>query len=954
MSEPDHRYVIGIDLGTTNTAVSYVDLADEDRRPTLQQFEIPQLVGPGEFGHRSVLPSFLYLPGPHELPDGSTALPWDADRPYAVGAFAQEQGAKVPGRLVASAKSWLCHTKVDRTAPLLPWDAPDDVEKVSPVDAATRSLRHLREAWNHLKAEDASERFEDQLLILTVPASFDEVARELTVEAAERAGLPHVILLEEPLAAFYAWLDTHELWRDQLADNQLILVCDVGGGTTDFSIIGVHEDEDGFQFNRLAVGDHLMLGGDNMDNALARRVEADLVGDTGSLEVRRWHQLVYQCRRAKETLLSGPDAPDEVEVAIAGTGSTLIADTLTGPLDQSEVEDIVLDGFFPLVDRDAPLAEAKRTGLTELGLPYEQDPAITRQLAAFWRRAAPYLREQTGRDDPYPEHILFNGGVFKAEPLRERMKQVAQQWFAPDAGADWAPTELDSDRLDLAVALGAANYGLVRLGRGIRVGSGSPRSYYVGLETADDDTDAIPAICLVPRGAPEGYEGRLTDRTFEALANQPVTFHLFSSSTRSGDALGDVVRLQPDDISALPPIRTVLEFGKRYARTIPVQLAVQLTEVGTLQLWCESVHTEHQWRLQFDVRAEPDAAEDNTADASEVTIEPAQIEAACDAIEATFEGRQHGTDPDPIWDQLETIVEQPRDQWPLPLLRKCADTLLDTPRDHTLHHEVSWFNLLGYCLRPGYGDPVDDWRMKQAWILQIEGLEFARREENRMAWWLFWRRVAGGLPGNKQEQFYYEARPFIQLDVRTRKDHQVYNRRMKMREKSEAWKTLATFERAKPAIKIELAELLLDKFEQSDPRGGELWALSRLGARHPVYGPLDALVPNDEVEAWIDALLALDLDRTEDAAYALAHLARPAADRDRGVSAETRQRVADWLDGMSDPEPYQTLLNSAEATPDHPGQDWFIVEPLPSEASTVLDPQGIAYTTTSEAASAES
>lgn len=946
--ETEARYVIGIDLGTTNTAVSYVDLAADAETSALQHFEIPQLVGPGEFGHQPVLPSFLYVPGPHELPEGSTALPWDENRPYAVGAFARDQGARVPGRLVASAKSWLCHANVDRTADILPWDAPEDIEQVSPVEAATRYLQHLREAWNHLKAEGEAERFEEQLLILTVPASFDEVARELTVEAAERAGLPQVILLEEPLAAFYAWLDTHELWRNQLADGQLILVCDVGGGTTDFSIIGVHEDDEGFQFERMAVGDHLMLGGDNMDHALARRVEADLAGETGRLETRRWHQLVHQCRRAKEELLSGSDAPEEIEITVAGTGSALIADTLTSALDQSEVEAIVLDGFFPMVDRDAPLAQ-QRSGLTELGLPYEQDPAITRQLAAFWRRTEPYLRAQTERDNPYPDHILFNGGVFNAESLRERIKAVVQQWFAPEAGSAWHPTELTNDGLDRAVAAGAAYYGLVRLGKGIRVGSGSPRSYYVGLETAEGDTDGIPAICLVPRGAPEGYEGRLADRTFEALANQPVTFHLFSSSTRSGDALGEVVRLREDEISTLPPIRTVLEFGKRYARTIPVQLAVQLTEVGTLQLWCESVHTEHRWRLQFDVREKPEQTEDGSAEAAEVTIDPSQIEEACDAIEATFEGRQHGNQPDQIWEGLASIVDQPRAKWPLPLLRKCADTLLDVPRDETLHHEVCWYDLLGYCLRPGYGDPVDDWRMQQAWILQIEGLEYARREENRMAWWLFWRRVAGGLPGNKQEQFYYEARPFIQLDVRTRKDHPVYTRRMKLSEKSEAWQTLATFERVKPDIKVELAELLFDTFEQSGPRGEELWALSRLGTRHPVYGPLDKVVPHEEVAAWIDRLLGLDLEPTKDAAYALAHLARRADDRDRSVPDDIRKRVARWLDEMPNAERYRALLETANPAPDHLGQDWFIVEPLPREASTVIDPQGITYATTDNA-----
>ena len=649
---------------------------------------------------------------------------------------------------------------------------------------------------------------------------------------------------------------------------------------------------------------------------------------------------------AKEELLRADDGPDEATVTIAGQGGRLIADTRSGTLERSAVQNLVVEGFFPDTDLSAPLQQDRRPGLTELGLPYEQDPAITRQLAAFWRRTRPYLQEQTGRSNPRPDYLLFNGGVFNSAPLRARTKQIVGRWFAPDEGPDWTPTELRNDRLDLAVATGAAYYGLVRRGEGTRVGSGSPRAYYVGLETGDDE-DGQPAICLVPRGAPEGFEGHLRDMEFEALANQPVTFHLFSSTTRSGDAPGDVVRLQDaDEATALPPIRTVLEFGKRYARAVPVQLAVRLTEVGTLQLWCDSVYTDHRWRLQFDVRHEPEAE----ASDPEAMIDAEQVEKALAAIRGTFEGHRNTDAPEALWDQLEAIFDAPRDHWPLPLLRKCADTLLDAPRDQSLHHEVCWYNLLGYCLRPGYGDAVDDWRMQQAWILKIKGLAFARREDNRMAWWRFWRRVAGGLPGNKQEQFYYEARPFIQLDVRTRKDHAIYSRRAKTREKSEAWQTLATFERAKPAIKTELAELLLEKFEQSGPRPGELWALSRLGTRHPVYGPLDKLVDAASVATWLETLLDMDLDATEDAAYALAHLARPSGDRDLDVPAALRERVSDWLDRMDNPVPYRALLNSTESAPDHPGQDWFIVEPLPTDAAAVLDPQGITVATTEEAA----
>ena len=939
MPAPDARYLVGIDLGTTHTVVSAIDR--EASSAAAKLFEIPQVVEPGAIGRHSVLPSFLYLPGPHELPEGSTALPWAADRPYAVGTFARDQGMRVPGRLVASAKSWLCNPHVDRSADILPWDAPADVAKVSPVEASTRYLQHVREAWNAEQATSPEEHLERQQVILTVPASFDEVARSLTVEAAARAGLGQVILLEEPIAAFYAYLQATPDWHDTVADGQVILVCDVGGGTTDFSIIAVTAEGESLQFDRLAVGDHLMLGGDNMDHALARAVEAELTADGQGLDRQRWQQLVHQCRRAKETLLQ-PDAPETAEVAVAGQGSNLIGGTLRHTIQRADVEALVLDGFFPQVDADAAPAEDRRSGLAELGLPYAHDPAITRHLADFWRQAVPYIRKQTGRDTPYPDHVLFNGGVFNAQMLRARTQAIVGNWFEETAGDGWQPSELSTDRLDHNVAVGAASYGRVRQGEGTRVGSGSPRAFYVGIAGEATDEDTTKAVCLVPRGAPEGYEVQLENRTFEALANQPVTFHLLSSSTRTGDQPGQVVTLAADEAQALPPIRTVLAFGKRYARTVPVQLAAHLTEVGTLDLWAESVHTEHRWQLQFDVREGGTVTEDGQADTRDV-ITTRHVEKVREAIQRTFEDPDRQEPPSTVWNWLETLVHRPPEEWPLPFLRACADRLLHTRRDRSAAHEKVWLDLLGYCLRPGYGDAVDEWRMQQAWVLHLEGLHFPDEKRNRVAWWHFWRRVSGGLAAGKQEQVYYEARPFIQPEVRTRKEHRVYHRRMEMSEKEEAWKSLATFERMKPDLKTALAKLLLDKFRHSSPRGGELWALSRLGTRHPLHGPLDRRVPVADVEEWLEALLGMQLPTSKDAAYALAHLARRTPERGRGVSAAVRSSVDAWLDKhMSDAVPYRTLMETPEPLAEHPGEQWFVAEPLPQDAATTVhEPTGI-------------
>ena len=933
----ESRYVIGIDLGTTNTAVAYVDLARKGGR-RIERFEVPQLVASGELGHAATLPSFLYLPGPHDLPEGSLALPWDARRDYAVGVLAREQGARVPGRLVASAKSWLSHSGVDRTSAILPWRAPHEVEQVSPVEASARLLRHVREAWNEqMAADDAAARFERQRVVLTVPASFDEVARELTVEAAHRAGIAGLVLLEEPLAAFYAWLETHSAERDAMQDGQLVLVCDVGGGTSDFSVIAVRREGTDVRFDRLAVGDHLMLGGDNMDHTLGRRVEVEAAGGAGTLDVQRWHQLVHQCRKAKETLL-GEDAPDRVKVAVAARGTGLISGTLTANLFQSDVQKLVLDGFFPEVGLDAPLEGGRRAGLTELGLPYEPDPAITRHLAAFWRRVRPLLQGETGQDVPRPNFLLFNGGVFTPTLLRDRLRGIVGRWF--DADGEWTPEELTGNRLDFAVAHGAAYYGLVRLGEGARVGSGSPRAYYVGVAAGDGESEeGTSAVCLIPRGAEEGFSGRLDRMPVEALTNQPVTFHLFTSITRTGDAFGEMVRLG-DDARALPPIRTVLRFGRKgVARALPVELGVQLTEVGTIELFCQSRETEHRWELQFDVRQEPEA-EEQAPETSAEALDLERIEAAQAAVRDALEG--DASPGSALWKRLETVLDQPREEWTIPVLRKLADVLLNMPRNRSAARERTWFDLLGYALRPGYGDAVDDWRLREAWKRYLAGLDFPDELDNRLAWWRFWRRVGGGLPAEKQAQVYYDARPYIQHQVRTKKRHPLYPSRLDAREKLEAWKTLATFERLPTDVRGAVGQIVVEQLQEK-PSPSALWALGRLGTRQPVYGPLDSLVSAEEVGGWLKTLLTLRLPDHESVGYALAHLAQRTGDRGRDVPDGVRQQVIGRLRRLSGSERFLPPVEDAEAALSSEAHAWLLGEPMPAAGGAIQEPLGIVY-----------
>lgn len=930
--------------------MAYVDLQQPagatGGRP-LQLFQLPQLVAAGEVARRAMLPSFLYLPGVYDLPLGSTALPWDTERDYAVGEFAREQGALVAGRLVASAKSWLSHAGVDRTAPILPWGAKSDVPKVSPVEASARYLQHMGEAWDAvMAAEDEQARFAEQLIILTVPASFDEVARELTLAAAEQAGIAHAILLEEPLAAFYAWLASHEAdWQTQMHDGQLILVCDVGGGTTDFSIIGVHAGEKGLRFNRLAVGDHLMLGGDNIDITLARHLERQLAGKSGKIEAQHWHQLVAQCRKAKEKLLNAADPEAKADVTVVGAGSGLIAGTRKVSLTGAEAQRVIMDGFFPEVALTATPEQTRRSGLAEFGLPYVQDPAITRHMAAFWQRFQTLLQSETGRTIVYPDFLLFNGGALIPERVRGRLQRLVQSWFQPVAPADWLPTELDNPNPELAVALGAAYYGLVRLGEGVRVGSGSPRAYFVGVAaeagqpTHNDAGDLLQsAVCVAPRGAEEGLRLHLREPQFEALTNQPVSFHLFSSSTRLGDQAGEFVQLAASEISQLPPIRTVLRYGRKgLAQRIPVQLGVHLTAIGTLELWCESQQSNHRWQLRFDVRQPLEAQLTEVAagdDAPVVTtLAPETVAKAQELIRKTFQPGEERKQfpPEALRKNLEETLDLPKEEWPLPLLRTLADTFLEVgeQRKVSAEYEMRWYNLAGFCLRPGYGDALDEWRMKEVWKCQLQGLHFGRQIQNRAEWWVFWQRVAGGLNLGQQQQLYQQARPYLPSNKKQKKGKNQFGGHLGAGEELEFWMMLANLEWLAPEVKVELGRELWQKWGKNKPHPKELWALSRLGARTPIYGPLDRLIASTEAAAWLDKLLKLNLEPTNSAANALVLLSRFTDDRSRDIPEALRERVATWLTQRSDGAHFQELLVNPVDTMNKAEQEWMFGESLP-------------------------
>jgi molecular chaperone DnaK (HSP70) len=597
------RYVVGIDLGTTNSALAYADTreAKDDTPAPIRPLPLPQLVGVNDVAERPVLPSFLYLPGPKEFPPGATDLPWKSPADRIVGSFARDHGAKVPGRLVGSAKSWLSHPGVDRRSGLLPWSAADDVKKLSPVEASTAYLIQIRDAWNHVVAgKTAADRLENQEVFLTVPASFDPVARELTVESARGAGLERVTLIEEPQAAFYAWLaaEGHD-WRKRVRVGETILVCDVGGGTTDFTLIAVTDQDGDLALTRLAVGEHILLGGDNMDLALAHAVAATLPNGIESLDTAQRVALSYACRNAKELLFAQPQK-SATPVAVLGRGSKVIGGAVKTELTRDMLRRTLLDGFLPPSEPTDMPSRARRLGLTEIGLPYAADPAVTRHLARFLGQQAGSLH--TGGAIVKPSAVLFNGGVFKAAELRNRILEVLSGWTGASVPA------LEARDLDLAVALGAAYYGQVRRGKGIRIRGGVPRSYYVGVETAAPAVPGvappIKALCVVPMGMEEGTETDVPGPEFGLVVGEPAAFRFLGSTTRREDRPGTVVdRWAAEEIQELDPLETALPAEDGGAgETVPVRLHSHVNEVGTLELWCNSTRDPRRWKLEFNVR----------------------------------------------------------------------------------------------------------------------------------------------------------------------------------------------------------------------------------------------------------------------------------------------------------------------------------------------------------------
>jgi hypothetical protein len=867
------RFIVGIDLGTTNSACVYYDSYRESAGSV--QFSVPQLVAAGELAEQSMLPSFLYLPG-SEMPAGSWKLPWDANPPHIVGRFARDQGAAVPGQLVNSAKSWLAHAGVDRYKAILPWGS-EVRGKLSPVAVSAAYLDHMRRAWNQrfgkVKDRDGSPcRLEDQQVIITIPASFDETARELTIAAARDAGYGDVTLLEEPLAAFYAWLDRHETdWSDHLEPGERVLVIDVGGGTSDFSFIEMDERRN---LHRFAVGEHLLLGGDNIDMAIARRLESQW---GTKLHGSQWSMLCQLCRAAKERLLDG--VAEETDITLLSKGSSVLESARSAHLCVDEVVSLLHDGFFPLPDRDAP-APPRGGGMRQMGLPYASEPAVTLHLLEFLRYAARVAGDDSGL--AFPHKILFNGGSMIPETVRERVIDAIAKWF-PDEPRS---VELAGD-YSMAVATGAAYFGRVRRGDGVKVRGGIAHAYYTEV-AAEGDTRQL--VCLIARDTDESLRVPVPGH-YQLQTNQKVQFPLYSSATRLHDQPGD--RLESDEeLSLVAPLAAAMQFGKGQHRAIDVELECQLTEIGTLEVALHSRESEHRWPLRFDLRA----LSDRDAVAEIATVVSAEkVSAARAHIAATFAS---GQNPRNLVSELEEILEAKRDHWSVLLLRELADELLacrDLAR-RSAPAEARWLNLAGYCLRPGFGDAADPLRLRTIWKHWFEGPANTKQPQVMAEWWVFWRRIASGLKAGQQGTIAGAASKILMPKSKYRQTIREGNQaRMEM------WRCVGAMEAIPINEKKRVGKVLLERAGRLEPF--ELWVLARLGARRLFHASADLALPASEASKWLSSLTSRKASGKSRGMhlFAVARIAALTDDRNLDLAPEALAAARAFLEAYDSP-----------------------------------------------------
>jgi len=856
----ESRFIVGIDLGTTNIAVSYIDT---EASAVLKTFKIKQLTHLGEVSDQKLLPSFAFLPNKSLFPEDSFDLPWTTTPDVIYGQLARDVGCEYPDSFISSAKSWLCHGGVDRREAILPWGGRSS-HKLSPLAVTAGYLKQVAAAWDHEFSSQVDQEgnpcvLADQQVVVTIPASFDEVARELTLEATKLAKMNHVYLLEEPLAVFYAWLNRPE--TKALSQRDQVLIIDCGGGTTDFSMIMTNERGN---LVRSVAGTHLLLGGDNIDLALA-----GLVMKSWDRPLNHSEQtvLVQKVRKAKETILSSDQMSATISMILQG--SSIIGNSLSYELSRDEVTKLVFDGFLPEISVSHVAAKVTNV-LQNMGLPYAKEAAITVHIKDFLTYAA--QMSEMGTPLMRPTHILFNGGTMIPDVIRKRILATVSSWFSDD----FQISELKNSDLTTAVSVGAGWFGFAQRGRGVKVKSGTSRSFYLKV---GDSVQSDQWVCLMPRGVDENTI-QLCPLKFKLHANQNVSFPLYSSSTRVDDSVGDLLS-KDDDLTPVAELVTTINLGKSKSQTIMARLECEINEVGILQVSLHAEQTDHQWPLKFDIRSQKSEAEVT------VTIEEEILQEATAFIHKSF---SQGTKETSLFKTLEKILGLKRKEWPAAILRRLSDELLSVEykKLSSKNIESLWLNLTGFCLRPGFGDPGDELRLKKVWRLWLQGLNNDNDQKVVSEWWIFWRRVLGGLRAGQQETIF----AFLRKKLCPKGNYREHVKEG-TQSKAEMWRAFSSLELLSIDLKVFMAQVLMSRADRLTDY--EYWSLARIATRKLFHAPNNKVIPVDQMVGWLNQFLDLD-SKSPMKDFAIARLAAKSGDPILDIDDTLSQRVVQFLE----------------------------------------------------------
>jgi molecular chaperone DnaK (HSP70) len=891
MSRP--AYLVGIDLGTTNCVVAYSSL-DANSNDPISLLSIPQLIGPGQVTDRKSLPSFRFHPNRSQFNASDLVLPWQHEpvsgdeQLSIIGEWARELGSHSPTQMVSSAKSWLSHDKVDRHDSILPWIATDDVSRVSPVVASASYLNYLRQAWDH---QHPVHKLRDQQVTITIPASFDEVARKLTLESAALAGLDNVLLLEEPQAACYDWVARYKKQSQALlAKHHSVLVVDVGGGTTDLSLIATHNSEQQFELNRVAVGDHLMLGGDNIDLAVAHFAERQL-NKNARLSTANLSKLTQQARKTKEALL-GDNQLHESKITLLGSGSKLIGSSRSIAVNRSQLHQIALDGFFPFTELDA-LPNTKRGAIVEFGLPYVSEPAVSKHIAQFLAQH----QLETG----FPSAVLFNGGLFNSPLVVNQVQQLLSRWAGQEIDV------LDNPHPDHSVAHGAVGFMQAKQGKLTKIRSGASRSFYLHLPSKSGPGRAL---CLLKKGELPGTEVKLTGRTFSLTLNQPARFHVLSAHQditvkNQPVAHGQIIDVIDSPLMPLPALVTTINEDSLASNTVDVLLITQQTEIGTIKVECQSLQSQHRWELEFDTRQQASEEQSSTNDPS--------LNSARQLISQAYSGNRKTGDGKEIKTLTRDLDKQlgNKEEWSFTTLRSLYDTLQQGKkrRRRSERHEQVWLRLAGHTLRPGFGDINDAWRIEQLWVLNQHRLQF-ETTQSWNDWWTLWRRVAGGLIQEHQETLLTQLAPFLHPGA-------VSSKQGRERAHQQGYESMVRLAASLEQLEVEDKALLGNWFlkraqQQKEYQSTHWWAVGRIGTRFSMQRSQQKLLPRSTVEEWLTTLLSLEWDKDSGIAFCATMLATNVADRDLAITDTVRQEVIEKLIQVKAPKSWLNMVSEVQ------------------------------------------